>query len=78
MNNLFLITAWNDSGAGNLMRKLDNCGELNVMPFETLLGKNNNHGILNYSYLGRSAYRWNIFRKNYKTCDIENCHQVMY
>ena len=62
MNNLFLITAWNDSGAGNLMRKLDNCGELNVMPFETLLGKNNNHGILNYSYLGRSAYRWNIFR----------------
>ena len=49
MDNLYLVTAWNDSGAGNLMRKLDNCGELNVMPFETLLGKNNNDGILNYS-----------------------------
>ena len=44
------------------MRKLDNCGELNVMPFETLLGKNNNDGIPKLFLFGRSAYRWNIFR----------------
>lgn len=64
MNNIYLISAWNDSGAGNLMRRLDDSGEINVMPFETLLGNSSKFGISRYANLGRPAYRWNIFRES--------------
>tara|TARA_B100000886_G_C20416580_1_gene489533 strand:- start:1175 stop:2191 length:1017 start_codon:yes stop_codon:yes gene_type:complete len=57
-----LVTAWNDSGAGYLMRLLDNASNVNILPFETLLGFNTNIGIKNKSDLIRPSNRWNLFR----------------
>lgn len=57
-----LVTAWNDSGAGYLMRLLDNYPSLKVMPFETLLGLGSNIGIKSEKDLVRFSNRWNIFR----------------
>ena len=57
-----LVTAWNDSGAGYLMRLLDNASDVNILPFETLLGFKTNIGIKNKSDLIRPSNRWNLFR----------------
>ena len=65
-----LITAWNDSGAGYLMRLLDNASNLNILPFETLLGINNNVGIENKSDLIRASNRWNLFRDEKKVLNF--------
>ena len=46
-----LLTAWNDSGGGYLMRLLDHSSQINVLPFETLLGINAYDGIQNQTNL---------------------------
>ena len=57
-----LVTAWNDSGAGYLMRLLDNASNVNTLPFETLLGFSTNIGIKTKVDLIRPSNRWNLFR----------------
>ena len=62
MRRIILLTAWNDSGAGHLCRYLDGSKELNILPFETLLGSACIAGISSFSELVHPWYRWNLFR----------------
>lgn len=57
-----LITAWNDSGAGYLIRCLDHAPGIFAYPFEVLLGAPVPVGINNCPDLVKACYRWNIFR----------------
>lgn len=57
-----LVTAWNDSGAGRLMRLMDSADQTFVFPFELLLGAEATLGIQNEARLVSGKYRWNVFR----------------
>lgn len=57
-----LITGWNDSGAGHLMRLIDSQDGIFCFPFEVLLGSPSTDGIQFHSKLVKTAYRWNLFR----------------
>lgn len=61
-----LISAWNDSGAGNFMRMMDGTDKVFSFPFELLLGAESNIGILNEPSLVSGKYRWNVFRASEK------------
>jgi hypothetical protein len=62
MGNNILVTAWNDSGAGYLMRCLDDSPGVFSYPFEVLLGAPVKAGIKELPDLVKPGYRWNIFR----------------
>lgn len=57
-----LVTAWNDSGAGRLMRLMDGADQVFAFPFELLLGAECTLGIQRKPYLVSGKYRWNVFR----------------
>ena len=57
-----LVTGWNDSGAGLLLRSLDGAPGLLCLPCEAILGAPCPAGISGQVGLVSAGYRWNAFR----------------